>query len=139
MERLLDWWSTLFTLWQWIWENVHYFLECPKYTQQRDILSQQFCDIGVPFQINFILNGSWEYSYNLNCKIISYVYNYITSSRRFWHFYNIFFSHFYFFKIFFLPTSWIYLSILNACMCLCECRWSVLQMFVCVCVESVDL
>ena len=52
--------------------NVHYFLEYPKYTQQRDILSQQFCDIGVPFQINFILNGSSEYSHNLNCEIISY-------------------------------------------------------------------
>ena len=38
--------------------NAHYFLECPKYTQQRDILLQQSCDIGVPFQINFILNAS---------------------------------------------------------------------------------
>ena len=36
--------------------NVHYFLECPKYIQQRDILLQQFCDIGVPFYIYFIQN-----------------------------------------------------------------------------------
>ena len=76
--------------------NVHYFLECPKYSQQRDILSQQFCDIGVPLQINFILNGSSEYSHNLKCKIISYVHNYIKSSRRFWHFLQHFFSYFFF-------------------------------------------
>ena len=98
--------------------NVHYFLEYPKYTQQRDILSQQFCDIGVPFQINFILNGSSEYSHNLNCKIISYVHNYINSSSHFWHFCNIFFP---------LPTGWIDWSILDACMYVCECRWRVLQ------------
>ena len=74
--------------------NVHYFLECPKYTQQIYILSQQFWDIGVPFQINFILNGSSEYSHNLNCKIFSYVHNYIKSSRRFWYFCN-YFLHFF--------------------------------------------
>ena len=108
--------------------NVHYFLECPKYTRQRDILSQQFCDISVPFLINLFINGSSEYSHNLNCKIIPYVHNYIKSSRHFWHFCNIFFS--------FLPTGWIDWSILNACMDVCFggfCKC------MCVCVEPVQL
>ena len=80
-----------------------------------------------PFQINFILNGSSEYSHNLNCKIISYAHNYIKSSRSFWHFCNIFFfsSN---------GLDWlIYIKCMYACvflegfaMCVCVC--------VCVCV-----
>ena len=54
-------------------DNFHFFIECPKYTQQRNILLQQFRAIDVPFQIDYILYGSSEYTYNLNCKIISYV------------------------------------------------------------------
>ena len=55
--------------------NAHYYLECPRYTQQRDILSHQICDIGAPFQINFILSVRSEYLHNLNFKIIFYVHN----------------------------------------------------------------
>ena len=74
----------------------------------------------VLFSDKLILNGSSEYSHNLNCKIISCVLNYIKSSRRFWHLCNFFFL---------LPMGWIDWSILNACMyiCVCEYRWRVWQ------------
>jgi hypothetical protein len=64
-------------------DNIHFFLVCPKYTQQRNILLQQFRAIDVPFQINYILYCSSEYSYSLNCKIISYVHNFFRLPKRF--------------------------------------------------------
>jgi hypothetical protein len=46
------------------------------------IFFEQFRAIDVPFQIDYIQYGSSEYSYNLNCKIISYVHNFIRLSKR---------------------------------------------------------
>jgi hypothetical protein len=66
-----------------IFEDNFHFFECPKYTQQRNILLQQFRAIEVPFQIDYILYGSSEYAYNLNCKIICYVLNFIRLTKHF--------------------------------------------------------
>lgn len=46
-------------------------------------ISNELSDISVPFHINYILYGSSEFSYNLNCKIVSYVHSYIIASKRF--------------------------------------------------------
>lgn len=65
-------------------KEISFFFECPRYTQQRVQLFNQFNDISVPFHINYILYGSSDFSYNLNCKILSYVHSYIIASKRFW-------------------------------------------------------
>lgn len=41
-----------------------FFLQCLRYIQQRDNLSKQLNDINVPFQMNCILYGSPDFSYN---------------------------------------------------------------------------
>lgn len=43
--------------------------------------------INVPFHINYILYGSSDFSYKLNCKIVSYVHSYIIAYKRFWFFF----------------------------------------------------
>lgn len=43
---------------------VFFFLQCLRYIQQRDNLSKQLNDINVPFQMNCILYGSPDFSYN---------------------------------------------------------------------------
>lgn len=47
-------------------EIVYFFsLQCLRYIQQRDDLSKQLNDINVPFQINCIIYGSPDFSFNL--------------------------------------------------------------------------
>lgn len=64
-------------------KEISFFFECPRYTQQRVQLFNQFNDISVPFHIKYNLYGSSDFSYNLNCKIFSYVHSYIIASKRF--------------------------------------------------------
>ena len=109
VERLFDWWSKLFTVWLWIRR---------KFSSLTAIL-WQWC----PFSDKLILNGSSEYSHNLNCKIISCVHNYIKSSRRFWQFCNIFSSFNWLNWLIYIKCMYVYV---------CECRWRVLQFHMCI-------
>jgi hypothetical protein len=60
-------------------DNVHFFLVIPKYTQQRNILLQQFRAIDVPFQIDYVQNIHIPYIVN----IISYIHNFLRLPKRF--------------------------------------------------------
>lgn len=69
LKTFFNWWNSLFIPFilfiLWVWRKLCIFsLQCLRYIQQTDDLSKQLNDINVTFQINCILYGSPDFSYN---------------------------------------------------------------------------
>lgn len=49
-------------------DTKHYFMKCPYYNFERNILVNKFDNICVDFELESLLRGKSQYSYKLNCE-----------------------------------------------------------------------
>ena len=63
-------------------DTEHYFINCPSYNVERNILVKKLNDIDVVFELDALLRRKCQNSYQTTCKIFSYVQEFIKSSKR---------------------------------------------------------
>ena len=61
--------------------NVHYFLHCKLFVNQRDVMLNNIRDLGLDTSINNILYGNSAFAYHDNCTLFAAVARYITDTR----------------------------------------------------------
>lgn len=64
-------------------DTKHYFMKCPYYNFERNILINKLNDIGVDFELETFSWGKSQYSYKLKCDFFSIVHEFIKSTKRF--------------------------------------------------------
>ena len=64
---------------------IHYFLECPKYTNQRNLLLEDLTTLcpDTPITINLLLHGKYNSNTNINKLILQAISQYIELTDRF--------------------------------------------------------